>query len=127
MRLGEIAANASENSRCTKTPHGGSRAVFHGLVNTKYGRDVPWLFTGPKRPTLGIAHCFRAGPWRRRASLALVGAAGGRCWQAPLAGVVQWWGSLVEQPLPASSLNRNSRNSRWRASQVAGEAAQNPW
>ena len=26
---------------------------------------------------------------------------------------VQWWGSLgAEQPLPASSLNRNSRNSR---------------
>ena len=24
---------------------------------------------------------------------------------------VQRWGSLVEQPLPASSLNRNSRNS----------------
>ena len=25
---------------------------------------------------------------------------------------VQWWGSLAEQPLPASSLTRNSRNSR---------------
>ena len=24
---------------------------------------------------------------------------------------VQWWGSLVEQPLPANSLTRNSRNS----------------
>ena len=28
---------------------------------------------------------------------------------------VQWWGSLAEQPLPASSLTRNSRNSRGRA------------
>ena len=27
---------------------------------------------------------------------------------------VQWWGSLVEQPLPASSLNRNIRNNRTR-------------
>ena len=25
---------------------------------------------------------------------------------------VQWWGSLVEQRLPASSLNRNNRNNR---------------
>ena len=26
---------------------------------------------------------------------------------------VQWWGSLVESPLPASSLNRNSRNTTY--------------
>ena len=45
--------------------------------SNKYGRDVPWwLFTGPRRSTPGIAHCFQAGPWRRRASLA--GVAGGR-------------------------------------------------
>ena len=52
---------------------------------SKYGRGVLWLFTGPKRPTPGNANFFRAGPWRRRASLA--GVAGGRRWRASLAGV----------------------------------------
>ena len=31
---------------------------------------------------------------------------------------VQWWGSLAETPLPASSLTRNSRNSRNKTPQI---------
>ena len=48
----------SPASRSTKTPlGGGSRAVFRGgLVNTAVTCHV--FFTGPKRPTLSIAHCF---------------------------------------------------------------------
>ena len=53
--------------------------------SSKYDRGVLWLFTGPKRPTTGNANFFRAGSWRRRASLA--GVAGGRRWRASLAGV----------------------------------------
>ena len=64
--------------------------------SSRYGRDVPWLFTGPKRPTPGIAHWFQSGSWRQRASLA--GVAGGRRWRASLAGVAggrHWRASLL--------------------------------
>ena len=58
----EGAVLLGERSKCTrKRPlHQNARHTAAAgrcfAVSSNHGRDVPWLFTGPKRPTRGIAH-----------------------------------------------------------------------
>ena len=84
--LGDRTKCTRGSGRSTKAPPARRQQGGRCFARpSKYGRGVLWLFTGPKRPTPGNANFFRAGSWRRRASLA--GVAGVRRWRASLAGV----------------------------------------
>ena len=70
----EMAAGGHNFQMACFAPNGGVSRP------SKYGRGVPWLFTGPKRPT-------HANPLLSSQVMATAGVAGGRRWRASLAGV----------------------------------------